>query len=299
MQTYDLAIAYKWIYDRELTELIEKMFLENELSTYIIGEFNYTEVANALRNQELSFRAVLDRASDEDENFADLARLFTESNTYVINNYEKTENAIDKYKMHNILDQENFPLPYTYFIPPFDKNEEVVIPEEVFEKLGCPYVIKPSYYSGGGDGVIIDACGSELIRTARNQNPDDYYLLQKRVYPKVYNGRRVWIRSYWFFDEVFIVWWDDQTHIYSELNYSDFQILDLNRVVEFTTGIAELSGMDYFSSEFTIDQNEELFIIDYVNDQCDMRMKPEHFDGVPKIVVEKFIRNMINKVRTL
>lgn len=299
MYSFDLAIAYKWIYDKELTELIEKMFQAIGLTTYIIDTGNYRLVAEAVKNGELSFKAILDRASDEDENFSEMAEVFSKSGTFVINDYVKTEQAVDKHKMHKLLEKEQFPIPYTIIVPPLDVQNEYKISEEQLAKLGRPFIIKPSYYSGGAEGVTLSAQNQEDIDKARSEYHDDYYLLQKKVYPKLYDGHRVWIRSYWFFNEVFLVWWDDETHIYTELTEADFNLFNLNSVVDYTTRIAEISEMDYFSSEFTIDNNDDLYLIDYVNDQCDMRMKPQHFDGVPLPIVIKFIEKMIERVKSL
>ena len=51
--------------------------------------------------------------------------------------------------------------------------------------------------------------------------------------------------------------------------------------------IAKIAGVDFFSTEIAIVDKETFVIVDYVNDQCDMRLKSKHFDGVPDDVVEE------------
>jgi hypothetical protein len=54
-----------------------------------------------------------------------------------------------------------------------------------------------------------------------------------------------------------------------------------------------LTGLDFFSTEIVIPENKKFIVIDYVNDQCDMRIKSKHFDGVPDSIVGKIIDNMV------
>ena len=41
--------------------------------------------------------------------------------------------------------------------------------------------------------------------------------------------------------------------------------------------IAEIAGLQFFSTEIAIVDKETFVIVDYVNDQCDMRLKSKHF----------------------
>lgn len=57
--------------------------------------------------------------------------------------------------------------------------------------------------------------------------------------------------------------------------------------------------MDYFSSEIALTKKNRFVLIDYVNDQCDMRLKSIHPDGVPDSIVIQFIEQMKQKVLAL
>lgn len=299
MQIFDLGIAYKWIYDKELTDLIEQMFQSDGLTTFVIGEHNVHDITGLLIDNKLKFRAYLDRASDEDVSFDDAAKKIVEAGTYIINNYTKVEVAADKATMHHKLELLNFNIPDTFICPPFEKNPELVIPKTIQQKISKPFVIKPSYYSGGGDGVVTHAYDFEQIQTERRKLPDDQFLVQEKIYPIDSDKRRIWFRCFWFFDEAIPVWWDDITHLYDEVDRIDFEKYNLQRLVDVTKKLADITGLDYFSTEGTIDKNGELVLIDYVNDQCDMRMKSKHYDGVPNDIVVKFVENMIRKVKSI
>lgn len=297
MADYDLGIAYKWIYDIDFVAKIEKTFQKHGLSTYVVHKDNILEVTELLRNKSLYFGTYLDRGSDEDEVFEEAAQLISKENTYIFNHYDYVDEAIDKAVMHKKLEELGMYLPETYIIPPFDVEKEIRITAEQLSSLGIPFLIKPAYYSGGGEGINLNGRTFDDIEITRNENPDDHYLLQKYVKPLEVNEHRCWLRCFWFIDEAVPLWWDDRTHIYRMITqdeYGKFKLGNINRVLE---TIAKITGMDYFSTEFAINENKEFVLIDYVNDQCDMRLQSKHPTGVPENIVDLFIRKLEYKVR--
>jgi hypothetical protein len=93
-----------------------------------------------------------------------------------------------------------------------------------------------------------------------------------------------------------VVFWDDQTHIYeiiSEELKSKINIKKLNQITRTIFGIIQL---DFFSTEVVLTSENKFVVIDYVNDQCDMRLKSKHVDGVPNEIVELLITYFIKAV---
>jgi len=41
---------------------------------------------------------------------------------------------------------------------------------------------------------------------------------------------------------------------------------------------------------------DKFILIDYVNDQCDMRLRSNHVDGIPDEVVSEFVQAMKEKI---
>ena len=72
MNSFDLAIAYDWEFDVEFVSAIEKMMHQFGISTYVITYKNISEVTENVKARRLSFRCLLDRASDVDDNFIEL-----------------------------------------------------------------------------------------------------------------------------------------------------------------------------------------------------------------------------------
>ncbi|MFH1526152.1 MAG: hypothetical protein ABIJ40_15960 [Bacteroidota bacterium] len=299
MQKFDLAIAYKWVYDKEFTESIEEMFQQNGLTTYVIHKKHVKTATDSVRNGEFSFKAFLDRGSDEDSEYEEIANLIAKSGAYIINPYYKVETAVNKTLMHKRLEENQINVPETILLPSLLSGNNFQIQQSNLNKLGIPFVVKPSFYSGGGEGVNVNCKSINQIQIERNKNPDDDYLAQEIVIPKPNKQRRIWFRCFWLFGEVVPSWWNDKTHIYGNISPIDFEKHNIGELIERVKRIAELVKLDYFSTEATINKNDELVFIDYVNDQCDMRRQSSHKDGVPDWIVDKFIMNMMELIKRL
>lgn len=294
MKLFDLAIAFKWEFDRELVYLIENIFQSNGLKTYVITLNNLDDAYNKIKNYEISFSALFDRASDEDSNFEELPKLLLKQGTYIINRYTPAANrAITKASMHEILLKKNLKAPLTYILTPYDRNPELDINQIDLEK---PFVVKPSYYSGAGEAVNLFAYNLEDVQNTRMIYTDDHFLAQKKIYPKYFDGRRAWFRVYFFFGKIVPVWWNDITHIYTIMFPEEIEKYGLKNLYAITRELSKLARLDYFSTEITCSEDGEFYLIDYVNDQCDFRFKSLFYDGAPEGIIIQFIQQMLNKI---
>jgi len=300
MKHFDLAIAYKWEFDRDLVYLIESIFQSNGLKTYIITLNNLNDVYKKIKQKEISFSALFDRASDEDISFEELPKLLFKQGTYIINRYTPlTNRAIAKATMHEILLKKNLKVPHTHILKPYDKKPEIHISHPEFERLDKPFVVKPSYFSGAGNAVNLFANNLADIQNTRQMITDDHFLVQKKIYPKYFNGRRAWFRVYFFFGKVLPVWWDDNTHIFTIMFPDEIEEYGLKNLYTITRKVSKLARLDYFSTEITYSVDGEFYLIDYVNDQCDFRFKSLFYDGVPEGIVIEFIHQMLHKITSV
>lgn len=296
---FDLAISYEWIYDIEFTHLIEERFQKENLSTFVITTHNCNEVTNLVKEKKLFFRSYLDRASDVDENFSELAQLLTESDCRVINEYAKVDSSVDKSIAHQKLVDAGLRIPQTIIIPSFDSEPTLNLTENELEKIGRPFVVKPAYYSGGSEGVYKNVSSLDEIQLIRRENSDDKYLIQEKIYPASINNQRAWFRVFWAFGKVLPMLWDDKNLIYSDVTSNEIDSELLNEINLMMNKISAVAQLDYFSSELALDSKNDFYLIDYINDQCDMRLKSSHKDGVPNYIVEEFIDEMIKFVKQL
>lgn len=299
MHIFDLAIAYEWKYDKELIEQVELSFQRDGLRTFIIDKFNLSEVVQNLKKKNIYFKAFLDRASDADPDFLLIPKLLIRKKCYIINPHRKVIKSIDKVLIHKKLVKKKFRLPKTFLLQSFDNDSSLRINEDHLYQLGIPFVIKPSLISGGGQGVIKNAESLAQIHEERRKNYTEKYLVQEKIYPHKIQTKRAWFRVIWAFDKVIPTWWDDRTHIYHKVTKIEVRRHNLLPLYRITKRLARLTQLDYFSTEIALTRDHKFVLIDYINDQCDLRLKSNHLDGVPDEVVDEFIENMKRKVLSL
>jgi hypothetical protein len=297
MENFDLGIAVVWEYDDDFVALVEKILQEAGLSTFVIGHHNLQEVTEKAINRKISFNCYLDRAWDVDARFEELGKIFLRRKTTIFNPYKSVLHAIDKASMHLEFMSSGLNVPYSIIIPPHSEIEDIFISVEDLAKLGRPFIIKPCNTTGGGIGVVTGAETLKEILDERLSNTDDKYLLQEKVFPKMLNGRRAWFRCFWAFGKVIPVWWDDQTHLYSLCNFEDIFNFNLKKLFSLTKSIARITNLDFFSTEIVLTNENKFVVIDYVNDQCDMRIQSKHLDGVPDAVAEQILLSLLKTVK--
>jgi len=296
MDHFDLAISYTWNYDKEFIDLIENIFQSKGLKTFIIYKYNLHEVVDCLHTKDLHFSAYLDRASDEDPEFEQITKILSRQKCYIINPYTKVKKAINKYLTHKKLVKRKFELPITFILPPFDYDSELNLTEEDLDSIKYPFIIKPAVYSGGGEGVIRNGMRLDQIQSERQTNHQEQYIIQEKIYPKIIGGKRAWFRVFWAFGKVIPTFWDDYTHVYNLITAKQIKKYHLLALYRISRRLARLNGLDYFSTEIALTKNFRFVLIDYVNDQCDMRLKSNHPDGVPDVVVAEFVKSMRKKI---
>ena len=297
MEIYDLGIAFVWEYDDDFVFILEDTIQKAGYSTFKIGYKNFSDVFRRISDRKLGFNFYIDRASDVDEGFDQLGKMISRRRTFIFNPYKNLSHATDKASMHLEFITAGLEVPYSIIIPPHSEIENIYISVEDLSILGRPFIIKPCNTTGGGIGVVTGAETLKDVLQERVLNSNDKYLLQEKIYPDVLNGRRAWFRCFWAFGKVIPVWWDDQTHFYSLMTLGDVSQYNLKKLIRITTTIAQVTRLDFFSTEIVLTPDKRFVVIDYVNDQCDMRIKSKHADGVPDIVVKQIAINLLRAVK--
>ena len=119
------------------------------------------------------------------------------------------------------------------------------------------------------------------VSAAREYDRKDDWLVQKMVHWGQIDAERpqaerrpAYLRAYNVLGYRTLMWWSNERG-YSRLTWDDFSRHHLAGVLELTDRIAEMTGMDFFSSEVAITSDDpedpnRFVLIDYINDQCDM-----------------------------
>ncbi len=296
MKIFDLGIAYNWEYDVDFVSLIEKSLQQAGLNTYVVHHNNILEVKEELLQKKIGFNCYLDRAWDVDERFEEIGKILQRRKTKIFNPYKNVQHAIDKASMHLEFITAGLNVPYSIIIPPHSQRENIRLSVEDLAILGRPFIIKPCNTTGGGIGVVTGAESLKEVLDERISYNNDKYLIQEKIFPNIFDGKRTWFRCFWVFGKTIIVLWDDQTHIYEQLSDEFQSKINIKKLNQITKTIFNLIQLDFFSTEVVWTEQNKFVVIDYVNDQCDMRLKSKYTDGVPDEVVKKIISYMLKTV---
>ncbi|MGA1841875.1 MAG: hypothetical protein ACMUIU_14740 [bacterium] len=293
----DFGIAWKWEYDNDFVNILDRVCQQYNIQSYIIHKDNLEETKDKLHSGDIRFNSFLDRASDEDEDFISFIKSIKEEccNCWFLNDSYHSVKSCDKSIMHFELANAGINVPRTVILPPFQEKPGLDL--SGIEELGTPFIIKPAVTSGGGIGVVKDAKTEQDIEYERKSNPESCYLLQQHISPACLDDKRAWFRAYYVLNKVLICWWDDQTHIYNSLTEEDEKRFDLHELRTITQRIGRISRLDFFSTEIALDTSGRFIAIDYINDICDMRLKSKHYDGVPDEKVFEITGHLVNGVR--
>ena len=293
MQTHDLAIAWCWEYDADFVHQIDTECGRRGILSYLIHPHNLLETLQRMEKGELQFKIFFDRASDQEEDFDQLVDVMQEERVKMINDADRVVWAIDKATMHREFSLKGINVPKTMVFPPWDKCPEVRSIR--LNRVGVPFVIKPAC-GGCGDGVVTNARTMEDIQQARQQFPEDKYLVQEKIEPVQLNGRRAWFRVFFAFGEILPCWWDDQTKIADVLSPSEIDKKIYSNIKSIMRKVSKISRLELFSTEIALTSQGKLVVVDHVNDQVDLRKKSSHFDGIPDEVVGGIVINLVNWV---
>jgi hypothetical protein len=303
MKKYDFALT--WDKDPCLfTDTLMSDCKKKGLSFLWITHDKVREVIRALEMNQMRIKVLLDTEATYDEPgdlYARASYAVKDSEGSVINDPDRTRIAVDKAVMYYEILDAGITTPYTVVVRNWEPNT-FKLSEEERKKLGVPFIIKPGC-GWGHRGVVYNAKGTvKEIATARNFNRGDNFLLQERIDPISFNGKRAWFRVFHIFDKIIPCWWDDRTSKYEQVTGEEFRKYKLTPLIRIITTIARMTRMSWFSTEITVDRkfDKTRFVsIDHVNDQCDMEARSESKDGVPDHIVKFTAYSMVHATKML
>ncbi|MEJ2555403.1 MAG: hypothetical protein P8186_04055 [Anaerolineae bacterium] len=80
--------------------------------------------------------------------------------------------------------------------------------------------------------------------------------------------------------------WNPDTHIYTPVTSAEKSGYCLSPLQAITASIAHLCRLDLFSTEIALTPDGHFVVVDYVNDQIDLRLQSRSVDGVPDLIVQ-------------
>lgn len=281
---FDFGIAWEWEHDEQFVAILARKCRERGLTTCVVGPGDLPVAGARVLSGELAFTAFFDRASDTDPAFVPLSSGIARGTALFVNPPPDVERAINKAAMHLEFSSHGIDVPYTIILPVFEKGDPT---GEILrlENVGTPFIVKPAH-GGGGLGVLLGVKTLAEVLAARKDFAHDQILIQENIVPRVLGGRKAWFRAYYIGGDTLLCWWDPELHIYERVRPSEAAAWGLGRMETIARLIHEIAKLNFFSTEIALTEAMHYVSVDYVNDQCDMRLKSRAVDGVPDDVVE-------------
>ena len=283
MPRHALCLAWNWEYDAGFARLLEAACARRGLSLLQVTPENLDCVLAGLANDEITFGALLDRASDSEPRFQPLADWAARQAAFCINPQERARWSGDKATMHLEFASRGIQTPHAIILAPFD--EQPSLPPPDLSALGGSFAIKPAA-GGGGWGVTLEAVSWDQVQRARQEYPAEKMLLQAHVTPRTLGTRPGWFRLLYCDGAVYPCWWDPQTHVYARVTAEESARYGLRSLRETSRRIAGAAGLHLFSTEVAATEDGRFLVVDYVNDPLDLRPRSQAVDGVPDPILE-------------
>lgn len=298
---YDLAMTHKLDTDDFFIHQIQRLCAEAGLNFFLIEPVWVEQFFHHLEHGRIWPRVLLNMHSEHhqpDDIYHRLINLADSRNTQVIDPPERARAAFDKARLHPQLLGAGIHVPWTRVVPREHSADLELSPEER-TALGSPFIIKPAM-GYGRKGLVLDAVGESDLQRSVNAWPDGNYLLQRRIIPRVHNAEPVYFRAYFVFGNVWTCWWNCHNDRYRLLSDSDRAELPVAEIEDILHRIASLTGMSFFSSEIAQDEDGQLVVIDYVNDQCHLLSQSADPNlGVPDQLISDIARQIVAGTRSL
>lgn len=287
MRIYDFVMTHKLDADDFFIHRVQAACAEKGLNFFLIEPLWVESFLEKLQKGKIWARVMLNMHSEHhlpEDVYHQLVKLACERKTQVIDPPDVALAAFNKARLHARLLSAGFELPFTIVVPR-DKGSELVLSAEDRARLGTPFVIKPSM-GYGKRGVILDAQSERDIARSVAAWPDPEYLFQKRIVPKLIEGAPAYFRVSYVFETIWFCWWNCYTDRYSVLTPEMIEQHRLHPLREIVRRVADLSRMNFFSSEIALTAENQFVLIDYVNDQCHMLTQSANPQmGVPDQIV--------------
>jgi len=293
MLTYDLCLAWNWEYDLDFVQILEHTCRQKGLSLIQITPHSLDEMFEAVQKHQLQFRFFWDRASEVEERFLPLAKWALQNDIKWINHNHKAARTWNKAAMHYQLIHAGLHTPHTIILP--SHREQAKLKEVDLSVLGNPFIMKPAHGSGG-EGVVLEVYTFEDVLRVRQEHSGDQYLLQTKIIPCQINSHPAWFRNIYCNGSVYLCWWNPYSHIYIPLSETEEAENGFMSMREMVLKLAQICELDLFSTEIAYTSDGLFVVVDYINDEIDLRMQSHAQDGVPDHIIHDITDGLINLV---
>lgn len=290
---FDLLVLWAWEYDADFIALLARACAAHDVSAHICGPDALPQLPARLDAGEIRTRVGLDRVWDWGGEYEQHVEAMQRNVPLMINDYARVRRIWNKLTMHMTLIAHGLYAPHLILLPSYE--EQPNLSRVDLSPLGGKFSVKSVH--SGGSGVLEPVTRWEDVLAQRREWPSDQTILQAWVEPKMLGKRRAWFRVFYACGSTFPCWADDRTHVQEPVSPEDERRYQLGILRGLTQQIAGLCGLNLFSTEIALDQNNLWQVCDYVNDPCDFRLKSTAANGVPDEVVVAICDRIASWVR--
>jgi hypothetical protein len=286
----DLCVGWGPWPGEPFLEYISRHASHRGLSFVLCTDDNVQQITRAVESGRRPIRVYLDTLAayeDASEPYYRLGYAAKDGGALVINDPDHAKIGVNKAVIHHHFARAHMPLPYSVVVRNWGPSDFQLTAAER-RRLGRPFIIKPARgYGSRGVSRLFSGTAREIAKARRVDRGDDF-LLQELVEPEWLGSRRGWFRVYYVMGEAIPCWWDNRTEHSAPVSVEQFEHHGLKPLVESIYRIADLTHMNFFSTELAVVRKggrRRFLAIDYVNDPCDMTVQSQSHAGVPDAVV--------------
>jgi len=277
MKEYDFGLIWTNGIRQKFAKTIKTECALRGLSFLLIPDSKARKIIEDLERGRLKVGFLFDTEANytyDKDAFARLCYAAKDSGTYVVCDPDDARSASNKAITHYDLLKANIPVPYTVVVRNWEPKNFCLTKEERKE-LGIPFIIKPAT-GFGQHGVVKESRGSiSEIAKARHYDRGDDFLLQQICNPIMLGNNQAWFRVYYLFGELIPCWWNTETGLYEHVSLRQMHKHKLLPLARLTSEVARITHMELFTCEISLTgegKDRKFMVIDYVNDQPDLRV---------------------------
>ena len=312
----DLLVLWSWEHDADFAALLQHACDVAGVRMRSVDEAALKTLPATLAAGELHAQCIIDRVWDWGGDWEAHVPAVKAHVPHVLNNYEWVRRVWNKPHIHFELIKHGLNAPHLIIVPSVQNDANPAMAD--LAPLGGKFSIKSAH--SGGSGVIKPASTWAEVLAKRSEWPTDETLVQLWVEPRLLrlidptphelplppflaqslqslstaNGkaspqpvfRRAWFRIFYACGSTFLCWQDDETHVQTPVTPAEEARFGLGVLRGMVQHIANISGLNLFSTEIALDENNIWQVVDYVNDPCDYRLQSKAREGVPDVVVK-------------
>lgn len=299
----DLAIGQREPGEDRFFQWLREACTIRGLTCEVLPEQVVAPAREAICGGRLKIHMLLDLSAawwNHEDPYVQLCYAVKDAGGIVIDDPDAAMMADHKAISHHRLQRAGLPVPPTVLLRRWEPDRGLTVEERAI--VGDQVVIKPAR-GWGWKGVVLGARGDlEAVSRARDFDRSDDYLVQRQVpFSTLLDDHGIprpsWWRIFYLFGEIIPCWWSPENGDYRLMSLHDLWTHDLLPLARLAAGIARISGMDFFSTEICLAdepalpdtpyqaRGRQFYVIDYVNDQCDVRCQSQHPAGPPDEVV--------------